>query len=436
MLSAIRIGDLDVLKRLIREGVRPIGTAECGCTPLVLSCFYGHWTLCHSLIENGADLHGQTCDSKELAGYRAVHYAAEFGEDKLLSILLKPNVPLSHGDPEPFHLAAANGHVNCLKLLLDHESSTSHPRRLLDMPNVSNQETALHFASDGQTIPALSFLIKEGANTEAVDTSGCTPLHIAVSSCHIDAVKLLVAEGANVNCRDEEGLTPMHYAARDGFLDILLLLHQSDMTARDMNGQQPIHLAAAADESHISVVQHFIDRGVDLHSSNLLDDSPLHLMVANGSQEMQEIAMKHVTDPYTSRHPSDGTILNIACSFGKLFTVKDLLKRFPNENAAQFVDFPGRPGTPLYLAAYRGELEMMEALLEAGASLDLIGGEHGPPLHTACAMGRIEAVRFLLDRGAKMDYIREDGKIIHAMDAAVHQKHVQVLLESWRKANS
>lgn len=434
MLSAIRIGDLDVLKRLIREGVKTNGTAECGCTPLVLSCFYGHWTLCHSLVENGADLQGHTCDSKSTAGYGAVHYAARSGKDELLSILLKQNVPLSHGDPEPFHLAAENGHVNCLKLLLEHESSTSHPRRLLDISRDGDQATATHLASFNGSTPALSFLINEGANTEAVDTYGRTPLHRAVSSCHIGAVKLLIAEGADVHCRDKVGQTPMHYTARDGFLDILLLLHQSDITARDEYGEQPIHLAAMG--SHISVVQHFIDLGVNLHSSDLFEESPLHLMVAYGSQEMQEIAMKHVTDPYTSRHPRRGNILNIACFYGKLFTVKALLKRFPNENAAQFVDYPSRSGTPLYSAALRGDLEMMEALIEAGASLDLIGGEHGPPLHVACAMGRVEAVQFLLDRGAKMDYVGEDGKVIHAKDAAVHQKHVQALLKSWRKADS
>lgn len=434
MLSAIRIGDLDVLKRLIREGVRTNGTAECGCTPLVLSCFYGHWTLCHFLIENGADLQGQTCDSKSTAGYGAVHYAARSGKDELLSILLKQNVPLSHGDPEPFHFAAENDHVNCLKLLLEHESSTSHPRRLLDISRDGDQATATHFASSNGSTPALSFLIKEGANTEAVNTFGCTPLHFAVFSRHTDAVKLLIAEGANVNCRDKEGKTPMHYAAREGFLDILLLLHQSDITARTEYGEQPIHLAARG--SHISVVQHFIDRGVNLHSSDLFDESPLHLMVAFGSQEMQEIAMKHVTDPYTSRHPLVGTILNFACFHGQLFTVKALLKRFPNENTAQFVDCPGKFGTPLYLAAFRGDLEMMEALIEAGASLNLSGGEHGPPLHVACAMGRIEATRLLLDRGAKMDYVGEGGKVIHAKDAAVHQKNVQALLADWRKADS
>lgn len=434
MLSAIRIGDLDVLKRLIREGVRTNGTAECGCTPLVLSCFYRHWTLCLSLVENGADLQGHTCDSKSTAGYGAVHYAARSGKDELLSILLKQNVPLSHGDPEPFHLAAENGHVNCLKLLLEHESSTSHPRRLLDILRDGDQATATHLASSNGSTPALSFLIKEGANTEAVKTSGCTPLHVAVFSRHTDAVKLLIAEGANVNSRDKEGQTPMHYAAREGFLDILLLLHQSDITARTKYGEQPIHLAARG--SHISVVQHFIDLGVNLHSSDLSDISPLHTMVVCDSQEMQDIAMKHVTDPYTSRHPRDGTILNIACFEGKLFTVKALLKRFPNENAAQFVDCPGKLGTPLYSAALRGDLEMMEALVEAGASLDLVGGEHGPPLHVACVMGRVEAVQFLLDRGAKMDYVGEDGKVIHANDAAVHQKYVQALLESWHKADS
>ena len=71
--------------------------------------------------------------------------------------------------------------------------------------------------------------------------------------------------------------------------------------------------------------------------------------------------------------------------------------------------FP-RPGTTLHIAAVRGDLAAIAALLDAGADIRS-RGEHGySPLHEAVAQGHIEAVRLLLERGASVSATCDDGR--------------------------
>ena len=56
-------------------------------------------------------------------------------------------------------------------------------------------------------------------------------------------------------------------------------------------------------------------------------------------------------------------------------------------------------------------------LIDAGAALELEGGDHGTPLLGACATGRLSAVKVLVSKGAKLHYTK-DGSTIRALDKA------------------
>ena len=82
--------------------------------------------------------------------------------------------------------------------------------------------------------------------------------------------------------------------------------------------------------------------------------------------------------------------------------VKRLISRSPAESLNGYVDnLCPVFGTPLYAAAYRGDVAIMEALLDAGANVDLEAGNNGAPLAVACSMNPIDAIKLLLRRGAK-----------------------------------
>lgn len=66
-------------------------------------------------------------------------------------------------------------------------------------------------------------------------------------------------------------------------------------------------------------------------------------------------------------------------------------------------------GTPLHIAASKGNLELVRVLVGAGAFVDARSGSGRTPLHLACARGHAEAMCALLDAGADVTARATDG---------------------------
>lgn len=67
-------------------------------------------------------------------------------------------------------------------------------------------------------------------------------------------------------------------------------------------------------------------------------------------------------------------------------------------------------------------------LFDAGADVELEGGDHGTPLMGACAAGRLEVVKALVRKGASTSY-RKDGKLFSALSTArLHPNVIRWLL--------
>jgi len=83
----------------------------------------------------------------------------------------------------------------------------------------------------------------------------------------------------------------------------------------------------------------------------------------------------------------------------------------------EFIDTPtvgvhtrgGWQSTPLHVAAVRGDVAAIAALLDAGADIQSRGEQGYSPLHEAVEQGHIEAVRLLLERGASVTATNDDG---------------------------
>lgn len=98
-------------------------------------------------------------------------------------------------------------------------------------------------------------------------------------------------------------------------------------------------------------------------------------------------------------------------------TAHDVLRRYNDERMPEFADIEltgvnqtGRFGnTPLDIAATRGNIEEVRALLEGGADPNA-RCEHGvTALHDAVGLGHLEIAKLLLSNGAKPDARAEFG---------------------------
>ena len=127
--------------------------------------------------------------------------------------------------------------------------------------------TPLIIAAHNGHLNSVKILLGYGADIDARGTlkiadeviKGCTPLWAAAASGHLDVVKLFINKGAFVDLQDKDGDTALHYAVKGGHLEIvseLLALGASQLP----NNLGLTPLLYACDEYSIEIVEYLINR--------------------------------------------------------------------------------------------------------------------------------------------------------------------------------
>ena len=133
-----------------------------------------------------------------------LHFAAVYGRDAFLDVLIKPgaNVYAGGSNGTPLTCAAQNNHVRCLHVLLKAGAFV----------NASNldqgRSTALMLAADNGYVNCLRFLIRAGADVNMIDVRGDTVLNRMAAKGDVLCMDLLIEAGADVNSVNQMVLHP------------------------------------------------------------------------------------------------------------------------------------------------------------------------------------------------------------------------------------
>ncbi|XP_013209750.1 E3 ubiquitin-protein ligase MIB2 isoform X3 [Microtus ochrogaster] len=112
--------------------------------------------------------------------------------------------------------------------------------------------------------------------------------------------------------------------------------------------------------------------------------------------------------------------LVVEAALGNVARALDLLRRHPEQ-----VDTKNQGRTALQVAAYLGQVELVQLLLQARASVDLLDDEGNSALHYAALGNQPEATRVLLSAGCGVD--ARNGTRSTALHVAVQRGFLEVV---------
>lgn len=195
-------------KVLIRHGANTNSADALYGSALMIATRNGHQEMVSYLLSNGADI--GFIDSK---GRSALHEAAYRGDVVLMKYFLNncgnDQAKDGYGKEPLVCIAAERGHVECLRLLVEHDANL----------NAENSEgySPIFIAANRNNIDMMKYLIEHGVDIhstgsrpvswsyfedgdEVIETeivSGYTVLHIAAENGDVDTVLFLLENGAN-----------------------------------------------------------------------------------------------------------------------------------------------------------------------------------------------------------------------------------------------
>uniref|UniRef100_A0A7S0ITV3 Uncharacterized protein n=1 Tax=Calcidiscus leptoporus TaxID=127549 RepID=A0A7S0ITV3_9EUKA len=182
-----------------------------------------------------------------------------------LRVLLRAGARVTARDQFGFtalHHAAQAGHVLCIEFLLSLNISLRLPRAQIEA-ETNAEERPLHLAAAGGHEDAVRCLLEHGAHPVKSNYIGQTPLHLAVAAgdapSFLATVRLLCAREwrVDLNAASRKGRTALHDAAAAGHDKVVKALmiapniarhggsRTVDLLARDCSGSTPQQLALA-----------------------------------------------------------------------------------------------------------------------------------------------------------------------------------------------
>ncbi|WP_062072415.1 ankyrin repeat domain-containing protein [Demequina sediminicola] len=164
----------------------------------------------------------------------------------------------------------------------------------------------------------------------------------------------------------------------------------------------------AVEAGNLDEIQRHLDNGADASVDFGLGATPIMLAVARDDVATTELLIDAGADPNATNNAGQNT-LHIAAMNGAGTEMAQLLIDEGVDSA--LFDTSQIQAAPMHMAARNGSLDVLEALIAAGADVDLANERYGAtPIFFAGSENQAEAARVLIDAGADLDHQEVDGE--------------------------
>jgi ankyrin repeat protein len=241
--DAAELGDLGRVKACLSQDPKQIDLLDAkGQTVLARAFRSGKQEVVEFLLEKGAteDIYAaaivghvdkvaaflkqdkKLVNARDSGGKAALHWAALYGQTKVMELLLaeKADVNLLDGDGfTPLHWATTFNKRDAVELLLANKAD-------LNIKVEKYGWTPLRLAVIHGHMATAEVLLNGGADPNVKDKENIPLLHQAVIRGKKEMVELLLDKKADVNTKDADGETALDEADEQGNKEIIELLHQ------------------------------------------------------------------------------------------------------------------------------------------------------------------------------------------------------------------
>ena len=216
-------------------------------SPTVVEPIQENILLTRALLEHGASVNG-----RDWQGVSVLHWAAAAGHAQTVKLLLEhhanPNIELARDRQTPLWYANAK----IAELLISHGANVN--------ARDSKQQTPLWSVGSLSSLRTAEVLIAHGADVNASDVRGDTPLIMAATYGAVDITRLFYTHGGNVNVRDHQGLTPLMATAVSNCGDSAseigwLVKHGAKASAKDTTGKTAVDYAARRSSGSLPIMR-------------------------------------------------------------------------------------------------------------------------------------------------------------------------------------
>ncbi|KAF3919428.1 Ankyrin-3 [Orbilia brochopaga] len=250
------------------------------------------------------------------------------------------------------------------------------------------------------------------------DVSGKSPLQIAAGDGLADIVKWLIDKSADVNAMDPDMRGPLFDAVRSprdrAIIIDLLLRAGADARARDGDGLTPLEAALGVTDIEMDVLRRLAEKDSETlmrivsrctrESVKSDNNVKLALRLIGASSDLNF----HGSDP--DGETTGKTPLGLAAEKGCLILLQALIDHKANVDLASATtgvhDVQLRP---LHYAVESNSLECVRSLLDGGAQVDGTTSRDRTPLHFAAELGKPDIVRLLLEKKAAPTKLSRSG---------------------------
>jgi ankyrin repeat protein len=289
-------------------------------------------------------------------------------QDPALANRVSEYVTYYLGSGAPLKNAAAKGHIEIVKLLLERGAEPNLPEE-----GIAPRGHALYSAVYNGHLDIAKLLLEKGAYPNPEVESSADALSIAIMNSDPKMIDLLCSYGAarsvgllahygdvkaaaavfavNPALADDPGaLSSAADNGHEGFVR-LMLRYQPDLAKRVSGGAKTRELS-----------KFLFERGANPNHADWLRITPLHEFARKGDVENAAIFFEHGADLQARDEDICSTPLGWAAKYGKILMVELLLRRGAKPN------LPDDPpwATPLAWATRRGHGEIVELLKQHG----------------------------------------------------------------------